>query len=1297
MTEPFIWNGEPLGVRDAYDHLNNFAAGYGRAATLLALHVAVLERFRGDLVALVRRNFLPKAFKSDVSADADVLFGPLSLNLGGGYFRMDTEVRRQCLVALDAWGSKQGDRMFRSRRVAQFVRRYVSWLRRHPPAARDPLFADYLNTIEWVALGFDDPDAAAGSLARHMKSRLSGQPGGSSAIRLTGLAAVLELPMAAFMDELNYARAMDALDDDDSERAVRLVTAHRKRRFRFGKEFLPPPQEMLDQYEVNRHLRRVGTKEIAAAVGDGDGASGPPSPDVSSVDGLSLRREPPTESELPRQDSRLHVAIKTGKSEAVGALLSASTESVDDEGLEGKTALHLAAERGLANLVELLLGVGANPDSRDARGETPLFLAAENGRDAVADLLVECANLEARNFEGTTPLAAAVANGHVEMARLLIEHGAAVDSPNDSGFTPLAFAASAGRLSIMELLLTHGADIRRTGEGNVDLMYLAARGGRLAMVEKMVDEGLPIGRRNENGWTPFLVAAFSGHAPIAEYLVELGAYLNDAQIEGWTALHVASYGGHVEVIRRLIRRGAAIDPELLVGGGTPLHIAAGHGHVQAAAELLAGGADPRRTASGMTPLHWACETGSGAVVRLLLSHPATDPTAADRRGLVPLQIAVEFKAEDAVRALLADPRTDCNVTNAAQQSPPLWRAADLQNWEAFRLLCEDSRTKVDWKDSSGDTQLHRSAQKNEADAVELLLAAGAQVDPVNEKAETPLHKAIAASGEAVVRSLLAHGADPERATGTPKHIPLATAVTFGSDVAVRQLVEAGARPDTLTPTGASLLHQAAALSKTEVVDALVLLGLRVDARDSEEIAPIHLAAAHSNAAMIRHLLGLGAKVDSRDRGGLTPLHYALRMGNVETVEQLIASGTDVTASTLDGWTAMHFAAQRHLDEAVGRLINAGASIEELSLHPPMTPLQAASESGATNVVKLLLAAGADVEVSNPSVGPPLVLAVCNGHYATAKALFEAGADLRSVDPVTGVGLLDLFHARQAKRELAGQRAEEAELEIVRIFREGVSISGGPGRQGVAEGADGQPTEPIGGESAEDGGESRPSAPKFAPLLGLDFDDPEAPVPEPWHVIRGLERLSFLEQIRQPNTKSEWSTESMQVLWTKLTFYDRLTLIRVRDRSWSHPRRCFFYLRERDNLFKLDGTSPVIHEVNVKAPVHVNESNVLDYARFFGFFVRGEGGPFYILEDPNGAALAPMSEDIRENVINGTIRPARLDGVNEEGHFLVEAVVAYSNALFLAKFVVHPTGMVEMSADEPLAADLPGQIIDAPIS
>ena len=202
--------------------------------------------------------------------------------------------------------------------------------------------------------------------------------------------------------------------------------------------------------------------------------------------------------------------------------------------------------------------------------------------------------------------------------------------------------------------------------------------------------------------------------------------------------------------------------------------------------------------------------------------------------------------------------------------------------------------------------------------------------------------------------------------------------------------------------------------------------------------------------------------------------------------------------------------------------------------------------------------------------------------------------------------------------------------------------------------------------------------------------------ENWNAGQGEELAGFLDQINPIDGKYRVSAESTQVEWRMLPFYDQVALIRVKDPNWTNQKLTIYYLTDQGNLFRLNGTSPPIHEVNAKAPIKVTEENVLEYLRFFCFFVRGEEGPFYVAESMEDSNMPTDMDETTRSVIEGTIRPATFEGVNEQGHYLCDAVVFYSNALFIANFAVQPTGMIEMLDDEPIAADLPTKV-DTPVS
>ena len=82
-----------------------------------------------------------------------------------------------------------------------------------------------------------------------------------------------------------------------------------------------------------------------------------------------------------------------------------------------------AAFCGHERVVQRLLEKGADVESKDAAGQTPLLRAAENGHEAVVKLLLEKgADVESKDAKyGQTPLSWAARNGHEAVVELLLE------------------------------------------------------------------------------------------------------------------------------------------------------------------------------------------------------------------------------------------------------------------------------------------------------------------------------------------------------------------------------------------------------------------------------------------------------------------------------------------------------------------------------------------------------------------------------------------------------------------------------------------------------------------------------------------------------------------------------------------------------------------------------------------------------------------------------------------------------------------------------------------------------------
>jgi ankyrin repeat protein len=123
--------------------------------------------------------------------------------------------------------------------------------------------------------------------------------------------------------------------------------------------------------------------------------------------------------------------------------------------------LHCAAQQGHAEIAELLIAKGANPNATDMMGETPLHEAVLGGhKDVVVVLLAGGADVDAENRMRRTPLHFAARDGYLDVVEILLAQGADVNAKDKSpSRTPLHYAAQEDHKEVAELLLTQGADV----------------------------------------------------------------------------------------------------------------------------------------------------------------------------------------------------------------------------------------------------------------------------------------------------------------------------------------------------------------------------------------------------------------------------------------------------------------------------------------------------------------------------------------------------------------------------------------------------------------------------------------------------------------------------------------------------------------------------------------------------------------------------------------------------------------------------------------------------------------------
>ena len=121
-------------------------------------------------------------------------------------------------------------------------------------------------------------------------------------------------------------------------------------------------------------------------------------------------------------DAIFRDACAAGDHEAVAALIGHGADVDGQEADSGASGLHLAAWRGHAVALSLVLEAHANIHVSDKRGLTPLHLAAQMGHMAcVGQLIQRGASSGCLCALGMTPLQLAIENGMADAAHLMYD------------------------------------------------------------------------------------------------------------------------------------------------------------------------------------------------------------------------------------------------------------------------------------------------------------------------------------------------------------------------------------------------------------------------------------------------------------------------------------------------------------------------------------------------------------------------------------------------------------------------------------------------------------------------------------------------------------------------------------------------------------------------------------------------------------------------------------------------------------------------------------------------------------
>jgi hypothetical protein len=684
-------------------------------------------------------------------------------------------------------------------------------------------------------------------------------------------------------------------------------------------------------------------------------------------------------------------------------------KNMDQFGADGRTALHIAADKLLVQEAILIADMGASVQIRDKANRTALELALlqKKSRKAatISEKLIQKGANPSISFNdfswfatmvrsqdyttvrfsnGNTPLHEAVSREQFGFADFLLSKGLSANIKNTGGDAPLHIAVSKGLLDEAELLLKNNADKDlRDGRGNTPLHLPVPANKRLAMTKLLLNFKADTSLKDQDGNTALHKAVKLAYEPlVVEELLKAGTDVNLANLEGDTPLMICVKTGNYQYAEPLLLAGASVF-SLNQAGQTPLSIAVGRG-VEAVNKIVLESNVLQQDGFNNSIVSTAVAMkGSPEVISLILSkggNPNTRNNALDNA----LHIAVRLNLAVQGTILIAA-KTDIFAENATKDTP-VFLALSAKDGPYDWFFVPSVITS---RNINGDTVGHLAARRDLADGLEYLRSKGTDLNAINFARETLLHSAVRTDAAEATRYLIANGA-ALAARDSNGDAPLHIAVISEAAKCLPILVLSGVDLNARNFRGEAAIHKAVRSQNKNFVTYLVDRGALLDVRDNSGLTPLAVSARETQPDIAQYLIKAGSAIDARDYSGSTPLYHAVDTVQFELVKAFVQAGADILAKNASGDSPLTAALKK--GPTIMRDI-LGSARMDVADSEGKTPLRLLVDMrSAPDMIKLALERKADPSSRDKFADTPLHAALMLKDYSIATLLLAEKAD-----------------------------------------------------------------------------------------------------------------------------------------------------------------------------------------------------------------------------------------------------------------------------------------------------------------
>ena len=215
------------------------------------------------------------------------------------------------------------------------------------------------------------------------------------------------------------------------------------------------------------------------------------------------------------------------------------------------------AKKGPASLPPVLFA--QTPPSPNAYSAYRGLHAAASKGDiaAIKRLAVGGADLNSKDPHGRTPLMVAAYRRNKKAARILIKAGADLHALDSEQYDLLTIASVLNDIEMVRLALASGANAKLiTSPYQGTALIAAAHLGHVEVVQALIDAKAPLDHINNLGWTALIEAIVLGdggprHEAIVRALLKAGARPDLPDSAGTTPLQLAEQRGYSNMFRIL--------------------------------------------------------------------------------------------------------------------------------------------------------------------------------------------------------------------------------------------------------------------------------------------------------------------------------------------------------------------------------------------------------------------------------------------------------------------------------------------------------------------------------------------------------------------------------------------------------------------------------------------------------------------------------------------------------------------------------------------------------------------------